>query len=83
MGELGRDPFLCPKVRSDARRKVLRRFPYCVIYLAEPEHIEIIAVIHFARDPRSWASRLRVPSRAAPDDLGIRLAFEPVAVGRG
>ncbi len=58
MAELGRDPFPCPKVRGEARRKVLRRFPYSLIYLAEPDSIEIIAVIHFSRDPKSWASRL-------------------------
>lgn len=58
MAELAREPFLCPKVRGEARRKILRKFPYSLIYLAGREAIEVIAVIHFSRDPKSWASRL-------------------------
>jgi hypothetical protein len=28
-----------------------------VIYLAEPEHIEVLAVFHSSRDPKQWHGR--------------------------
>lgn len=43
---------------TDARRRVVRRFPYVVIYLVEPEHIEVLAVFHTSRDPKQWQGRL-------------------------
>lgn len=58
MAEIARDPLAWPRVRDDARRRIVRRFPYAVIYLVEPEHIEVLAVFHTARDPRGWQERL-------------------------
>lgn len=59
MGEISRAPLACAKVRGEARRKVVRRFPYVLIYLAEPEHVEVIAVFHTSRDPAIWQERVR------------------------
>ena len=59
MGEISRAPRACAKVRGEARRKVVRRFPYVLIYLAEPEHVEVIAVFHTSRDPAIWQERVR------------------------
>lgn len=58
MAEIGRAPSFCPKIRGNTRRKLLRRFPYALLYLAEPEHVEVIAVFHAARDPKQWAQRV-------------------------
>jgi len=59
MAEIGRSPFACAKVRGEARRKVVHRFPYFLIYLAEPAHIEVVAVFHTSRDPATWQERVR------------------------
>lgn len=59
MAEIGRSPLASATVRGDARRKVVRRFPYALIYLAEPEHVEVIAVFHTSRDPAIWQERVR------------------------
>jgi plasmid stabilization system protein ParE len=46
-----------PRVHGAVRRHIVRRFPYSVLYLLEPEHIEVLAVFHFSRDPRRWQQR--------------------------
>jgi plasmid stabilization system protein ParE len=63
MAEIGRTPLLWTKVDGHLRRRVVKRFPYSVIYLAEPEHVEVLAVFHSARDPRRWRERLQRPPR--------------------
>ncbi len=57
MAEIARAPLLSAKVQGDVRRRVLKRFPFSVIYLTEPDHVEVLAVFHSARDPQSWQER--------------------------
>ncbi len=40
------------------RRCLLPKFPYCVIYTIEPDHIRIIAIAHLQRKPGYWMNRL-------------------------
>lgn len=47
-----------PRIRGEVRRACLKRFPYCVLYLAEPAEVVVIAVFHSARDPRRWQSQV-------------------------
>jgi toxin ParE1/3/4 len=35
----------------------LRKFPYRLVYRAEPEHVRIIAVAHQRRKPSFWRGR--------------------------
>lgn len=44
---------------EEIRRHVLRRFPYTIIYLVDPDEIFIIAVAHTRRRPGYWAARLK------------------------
>lgn len=46
-----------PRVRGDVRRAVMRRFPYSIHFLEEPEAIIIVAVFHGKRDPRRLEGR--------------------------
>jgi plasmid stabilization system protein ParE len=46
-----------PKVRGEVRRALLRRFPYGILYLVEPEEIVVIGCFHSKRDPQRWQSR--------------------------
>lgn len=59
MAEIGRSPLACAKVRGETRRKVVRRFPYVLVYLTEPEHVRVIAVFHTSREPAIWRERVR------------------------
>lgn len=43
-----------PIVRSRIRRTVLKRFPYLVFYVVEPNEIVVLACMHASRDPQRW-----------------------------
>ncbi len=52
-------PEASPRVgRKGARRKLLSRFPYDLIYLLESDRIRIVPVAHQKRRPGYWTSRL-------------------------
>jgi len=45
-------------VGDDVRHKILRRFPYSVLYAIEPDRIRVMAVAHQKRRPGYWCYRL-------------------------
>jgi plasmid stabilization system protein ParE len=53
--------FLFPEasqvLRGEVRRKVLRKFPYSVLYSVRPDEIRILAVAHQKKRPFYWRSR--------------------------
>ena len=51
-------PELYQTVESAVRRALVRKFPFSVFYRVLPEWIEVIAVVHQSRDPRTWHGRL-------------------------
>ena len=53
-----RQPLAYPTAFPGARRAVLRRFPYSVIYTVDDHEILIVACIHGRRDPKRWQERL-------------------------
>lgn len=40
-----------------ARRALLRRFPYAVLFVARESTVTVLAVMHMARKPGLWTSR--------------------------
>ena len=44
-------------VRGEVRRALLRRFPYAIHFVAEPNAIIVLAVFHTKRDPRHLDGR--------------------------
>jgi len=50
-------PVACQEVEGDVRRALMRRFPYGVFYVVEPQRIVVLAVLHTARDPQAWKAR--------------------------
>jgi plasmid stabilization system protein ParE len=44
-------------VFADIRKALVKRFPYCIFYRAEPTRVEVIAVFHSRRDPSIWMGR--------------------------
>ena len=56
---IGQNPELFQRVRGLVRRAMLHKFPYGVFYLAKPEFVSVIAVMHHARDPKHWQRRAR------------------------
>ena len=45
-------------VEATVRRAPCRRFPFSVYYRILSEWIEVIAVVHQSRDPRTWQRRV-------------------------
>jgi plasmid stabilization system protein ParE len=52
------NPEWFPKVRGEVRRAVVvRRFPFAIHFLIEPERIVILSVFHTSRDPEQMKYR--------------------------
>ena len=51
-------PESSPVIRGGVRRKVLRRFPYSVLYFIQGQEIQIIAVAHQKQRPSYWWGRI-------------------------
>lgn len=54
---IARSPRIYQKVHKNIRRALIRRFPYGIFFIEQPDHIRIIAVFHASRDPLTWQSR--------------------------
>jgi plasmid stabilization system protein ParE len=51
------NPMAYPIIRGTTRRVLLRRFPYSVFYVVDPDLVAVTAVMHGRRDPRRWQER--------------------------
>ena len=51
-------PKAAPKVRQDIRRRLLKRFPFGILYVATVDEIVIVAIMHLSRRPGYWEDRL-------------------------
>ena len=45
-------------IADHVRRKLLRRFPYSILYAIEPDRIRVLAVAHHRRRPGYWLHRV-------------------------
>lgn len=58
-GDIARRPETWPRIgRSGARRYLLRRFPFALIYATDDDEILLIAAMHLKRRPFYWRKRL-------------------------
>ncbi len=44
-------------LKGHTRRRLLRRFPYGLLYRIESEQIVVVAVMHLRRRPNFWENR--------------------------
>jgi len=44
-------------LRGSVRRRLLRRFPYALLYTVKPDSIRILAVMNLKRRPTYWVGR--------------------------
>ena len=49
-----RYPEMFAEVYDEVRRAVVSRFPYAVFYRVESKRVVVHAVLHTARDPKTW-----------------------------
>ena len=45
-------------VSKNLRRRIMRRFPFGLLYAIEAEQIVIVAVVHLKRRPGYWKDRI-------------------------
>lgn len=55
---IGANPQLHAVVFADVRKAAVVRFPHRVFYRAEAARVEVIAVLHTARDPGTMRGRV-------------------------
>ena len=58
IAEVRRQPDRFLRFSPPARRALARKFPYSVVYLDQPDHVWIVAVMHAKRRPGYWRERL-------------------------
>jgi plasmid stabilization system protein ParE len=52
------NPRLFPSIYRNVRRALLRRFPYALLFVIEPDGtVTVIACFHGSRDPAHWEKR--------------------------
>ena len=52
-------PELYPCILRDARRALLRGFPYSIFYRVKGDEVRVLGVIHQHRHPQHWMRRLQ------------------------
>lgn len=55
--DLIHSPERWPVVQEDIRRRMIRRFPYSLLYRIDPGEVVILAVMHQKRHPSYWLPR--------------------------
>lgn len=50
-------PEAAPIIKGSIRRRIIRRFPYAILYQIDPSEIVILAIMHQHRDPDYWYGR--------------------------
>lgn len=58
---LSANPLAAPLVKEGVRRRLLKRFPFGILYAIEPDVILVLAVMHLRRKPGYWESRSKKP----------------------
>jgi toxin ParE1/3/4 len=51
-------PTAWPIIEGKFRRRLLRRFPFSIIYIIEPKEIIFVAIAHLRRNPQYWKARI-------------------------
>jgi toxin ParE1/3/4 len=57
VAEIREHPGRWPLIDNISRRRLVRRFPYALIYRDDPDEIMILAVMHLHRQPGYWRDR--------------------------
>ena len=52
-------PRTAPVLKEGIRRRLLKRFPFGILYAVEPGTIVVLAVMHLRRKPGYWEGRLK------------------------
>ena len=56
---IAESPNTWPILEGELRRRLVRRFPFGILYKVESEEIVVIAVAHLRRKPGYWKERIQ------------------------
>ena len=57
--QISADPGHFPVIHKNIRRALLRKFPYALMFVIQPDGgLTILACFHGSRDPASWQQRM-------------------------
>ncbi len=56
---IAESPMTWPIIEGELRRRLVRRFPFGILYHIEQEEIIIVAVAHVRRKPGYWKRRIK------------------------
>lgn len=52
-----KNPDAGTKIRGEIRRRILRKFPYGILYSVKQDDIRILAIMNLRRKPAYWVGR--------------------------
>ncbi len=55
---IAESPLTWPTIEGDLRRRLVRRFPFGILYYIESGDIVVVAVAHLRRKPGYWKKRV-------------------------
>jgi len=50
-------PTTWPEIESGIRKRIIRRFPYSILYALNGNEVVIVAIMHQKQKPRYWIER--------------------------
>ncbi len=56
--EIAENPEIWPEVETGIQRRLVRRFPYSILYAVHENEVIIVVVMHQKQKPRYWMDRL-------------------------
>ncbi|MCA1787116.1 MAG: type II toxin-antitoxin system RelE/ParE family toxin [Desulfobacteraceae bacterium] len=58
IAEIVEKPALWPEIEQGIQRRLIRRFPYSILYTVHEDEVLVVAVMHQKQKPRYWIGRL-------------------------
>jgi len=55
---IAESPEIWPIIEGKLRRRLVRRFPFGILYCIDPNEIVVVAVAHLRRKPGYWRERI-------------------------
>ena len=57
VSDICKNPKRWPVINASVHRRLVRRFPYCLLYREDANDIVVLAVMHMSRHPLYWQGR--------------------------
>lgn len=56
--EIAENPEIWPEIEKGIQRRLVRRFPYSILYTVHDNEVIIVVIMHQKQKPRYWMGRL-------------------------